>query len=435
MSEGSPRRLQWPAVLREEPQYRLLFSSQVLSVLGDRVTQVALPFAVLGIGGGVSGIASVSAAQFLPYLVMALPAGVWADQRDRKRILITSDAVRMLCQLAAAALLLGEAASVTSLVFLAGVYGLADAFFAPAFTGLLPATVTPQNLQAANALRGLTFSTASITGPVLAALLIASGGAASALAFDAVTFAISIALAAPLQRSGVSGPGRGQPRAGTDDRFLASLKDGWTQVSSRAWVSAFLVAILIYHLVVQPAILVLGPVVMTRELDGADSWAVVMSCFGVGAVLGNLLALHLRPAYPMRIASMLVLGASCQPAVIGSGLPAWEMGGLMMLAAMCLAGAGTLWETSLAEHIPGDALSRVASYDYLSSKGVIPIGTLLAGALSAAVDLETLLLSATAIAMSVGVMVAAVPAVRSLPARSRQRTAQVAVEQCFGTAG
>ena len=48
----------------------------------------------------------MSAAQFLPFVVLALPAGVWADRLDRKRILIVSDLVR-LCQLVAASLLLG----------------------------------------------------------------------------------------------------------------------------------------------------------------------------------------------------------------------------------------------------------------------------------------------------------------------------------------
>jgi MFS family permease len=139
VSRSALRPLPWPAVLREEPQYRLLFGSQVLSVLGDRLAQVALPFGVLEIGGGVSGIAWVSAAQLLPFIVLSLPAGVWADKRDRRTTLINSDVTRMLCQLAAAALLLFGGASVTWLVIVAAVYGAADAFFAPAFTGLLPA--------------------------------------------------------------------------------------------------------------------------------------------------------------------------------------------------------------------------------------------------------------------------------------------------------
>src|SRR4051795_1810866 len=87
-------RVRVPAVLRDEPQYRRLFGSQILSILGDRVTGVVLPFAVLSVGGGVGQVALVSAAQFAPFAVLALPAGVWADRWDRKRILIGSDLVR-----------------------------------------------------------------------------------------------------------------------------------------------------------------------------------------------------------------------------------------------------------------------------------------------------------------------------------------------------
>src|SRR3954447_20357084 len=104
----SRRPLAVPAVLRDEPQYRLLFGSQVLSILGDRVTQIALPFAVLSIGGGVKDVALVSTAQFLPFVLLAVPGGVGADRLDRKRILIASDAVRLVTQALAATLLLTD---------------------------------------------------------------------------------------------------------------------------------------------------------------------------------------------------------------------------------------------------------------------------------------------------------------------------------------
>jgi MFS family permease len=108
-------------VLRDEPQYRLLFTGQVLSILGDRVTSIVLPFAVLSVGGRVGDVAIVSAAQFLPFAVLALPAGVWADRLDRKRILISSDIARFTCQLTAATLLLTGSAGVVHLAVLAAV--------------------------------------------------------------------------------------------------------------------------------------------------------------------------------------------------------------------------------------------------------------------------------------------------------------------------
>jgi len=410
------QRLRLPAVLRDEPQYRLLFGSQVLSILGDRVTAVALPFAVLAIGGGVAEVAMVSAAQFLPFVVLALPAGVWADRLDRKKILIASDLVRLVCQLVAATLLLGGGATVPALVGIAAVYGAADAFFAPAFSGLLPSTVTPANLQPANALRGLSFSIGSVAGPVIAGLLIAfAGGPGGALLFDAVTFAISVALLLPLRPRLVEQAMHEEDPTATTEHFWTSLRQGWGEVRSRSWVLGFLGSISAYHLIVLPAIFVIGPVLMDRELDGADSWAVIVACFGVGAILGDLLFMRWRPRHAMRVASLLLVGASCQAAFIGSGLGMWGIGALEVFAGICVTGAFTLWETSLGEHIPERSLSRVSSYDYLSSNGVIPLGNLLAGAASAAYGIHETLFGMTVLGVGVTFAVAMLPSMRSLP--------------------
>lgn len=410
------QRLRPPAVLRDEPQYRLLFASQVLSIIGDRVTAVALPFAVIAIGGGVADVALVSAAQFLPFVVLALPAGVWADRWSRRRILIASDAVRLVCQLAAATLLLGGGATVPLLVGLAAVYGAADAFFAPAFSGLLPSTVSPANLQPANALRGLSFSVGSVAGPVLAGLLIAfAGGPGGALLFDAVTFAASIALLLPLRPRLVEQAMREEDPAATTDHFWTSLKEGWQEVRRRTWVVGFLGSLSVYHLAVLPAIFVVGPVLMDRELDGARSWAIIVACFGVGAIIGDLIFLRWQPQHAMRVASVMLVGASCQAAFIGSGLGTWGIGALELLAGICVTGAFTLWETSLGEHIPDRALSRVASYDYLSSSGAIPLGNLLAGLACAAYGIHETLVGMTVIGVGVAAMVASLPSVRNLP--------------------
>lgn len=410
------RRLRVPAVLRDEPQYRLLFGSQVLSVVGDRVTAVALPFAVISIGGGVADVALVSAAQFLPFVVLALPAGVWADRLDRRRIMIASDVVRMLCQLTAATLLLGGGASVPVLVAIAAAYGAADAFFAPAFSGLLPSTVSPGNLQPANALRGLSYSFGSVVGPVLAGTLIAfAGGPGGALLFDAVTFAASVALLVPLRTTLVAGAMHEEDPTATTDRFWTSLRQGWTEVRSRAWVIGFLTSLSVYHVAVLPAIFVIGPVLMDRELDGAHSWAVIVTCFGVGAIVGDLLFLRWRPRHAMRVASLLLVGASCQAAFIGSGLGTWGIGFLELFAGVCVTGSFTLWETSLGEHIPDRALSRVASYDYLSTSGAIPLGNLLAGAASATFGIHETLVGMTVVGVGVSLAVASMHAVRTLP--------------------
>lgn len=120
-----------PAVLREEPQFRLLFTGQLLSVLGDRVTMLVLPFAVLSVGGGPTGVVVVSIAQFLPFVLLALPAGVLADRLDRRRIMLASDAVRFAVQLVAGVLLLTGHANVPLLAVLAALFGAATCSSSP----------------------------------------------------------------------------------------------------------------------------------------------------------------------------------------------------------------------------------------------------------------------------------------------------------------
>jgi hypothetical protein len=180
-------------------------------------------------------------------------------------------------------------------------------------------------------------------------------------------------------------------------------------------VVGFITSISVYHLAVLPAIFVIGPVLMDRELDGASSWAVVVACFGAGAVVGDLIFMRWQPAYALRVGALLMVGASCQAAFIGSGLGTWGIGVLEFFAGICVTGTFTLWETSLGEHIPSNALSRVSSYDYLSSNGIIPLGNLLAGAASVAFGIHTTLVAMTVIGVGASAVVAAMPSVRALP--------------------
>ena len=83
-----------PSVLREEPQFRLLFGGQMGSLIGDRLMLVALPFAVLAAGGSTEAVGLVVGAQLVPFLVFALIGGVLSDRGDRRRVMIASDLAR-----------------------------------------------------------------------------------------------------------------------------------------------------------------------------------------------------------------------------------------------------------------------------------------------------------------------------------------------------
>jgi MFS family permease len=397
-----------PAVLREERQFRLLFLGQALSVIGDRMTQVVLPFAVLSIGGSVADVGLVAAAGFLPFIVLGIIGGVIADRVERRRILIASDAVRLASQAAAGVLLVSGHAEVWHLAALTAVFGAADSFFSPAFSGLMPLTISePHYLQPANALRGLSFSTGSILGPALGGILVAVVGEGGALLVDASTFGVSIACLLTLRPRVVE---RGDP-----EPFATDLRGGWREVRSRTWVWSFLLAMIVYHVVVLPSIYVLGPVLMRDELNGATSWAIITVAFGLGSIVADVLLLRWHPRFALRAAAIALMVASCQAVIIGSGLPILAIAAIEFCAAIGVSAFFTLWETSLQEHIPERSLSRVSSYDYAASAGMMPIGMVVAGPVSDAVGIHETLAGMTGFGVLAAIVCVSIPAVRNLP--------------------
>jgi MFS family permease len=372
---------------------------------------VALPFAVLESGGGLGAVGLVVGAQLVPFLVFALVGGVVSDRGDRRRVLIASDVARLVVQLVAGGLLVAGEADPITLGALAALYGTADAFFQPAFTGLLPQTVShPGQLQPANALRGMSFSVSSIAGPVLAGLLVSTIGAGAAFLFDAASFAVSVACLLRLR-----------PRVAevateeTPPPFVAAMRAGWREVRKRSWLLAGLGAMCAYHAIVLPAVYVLGPVSVSERLGGPGAWAAVVVAFGIGSILGDLVLLRVRPRHAMRVSALALVAASCQAAVYGSGL---GLVGICLL--QCATGVGvtmffTLWEVSLQEHVPGEALSRVSAFDYLAATALMPVGTALAGPVAESLGAQETLLAMSAVGVACALALLAVADVRRLP--------------------
>ena len=130
---------------------------------------------------------------------------------------------------------------------LAALYGAADALFAPAFTGRLPGTVSPINLQPAS-------RAARVEGVRTRARPASCRHRGGAFLFDAATFAVSIARLVPLRPRLVADVLHDEdPEASTTDSL--SLKEGWVEVRSRSWVTSFLGGMASYH---AAAIFVLG---------------------------------------------------------------------------------------------------------------------------------------------------------------------------------
>jgi MFS family permease len=404
-------RLPLPDVLRTEPQFRLLFAGQVLSIVGDRVMLVALPFAVLEAGGSLSDVGLVVGAQLVPFLIFALVGGAFSDRSDRRRVLLASDAARLVVQGVGGALLLAGEATPLLLGILAACYGAADAFFQPAFTGLLPQTLShPGQLQPANALRGLSFSIAAIAGPALAGLLVGALGPGAAMTFDAGTFAVSVLFLMRLRpRTAERGVEEVPPPV------LRAIREGWRVIRERSWLSAGLGAMCAYHAIVLPAVYVLGPITVADEHGGAGAWAALVVAFGLGSIVADVVLMRWRPSRALRTAGVALIFASTQAAIYGTHVPLAAMLALQWAAGIGVGMFFTLWEVSLQEHVPSGALSRVSSFDYLAASALMPVSTAVIGPIADAAGVQTTLLVMSAVGIGCALLFLAVPQVRALP--------------------
>jgi cyanate permease len=174
------------------------------------------------------------------------------------------------------------------------------------------------------------------------------------------------------------------------------------------------VAMSSYHVFVLPAVFVLGPALAERELDGASSWATIVACFGVGSIIGNVLAMRLPLPRPVFMAAVALVGASTQAVIIGSGLGTAGIAALELLAGICVALFFTLWDLSIQEQIPPRAVSRVSAYDFSVSMGLMPLGMAVCGPIADAIGLHATLRWMSAIGILAALVWLAQPSVRAL---------------------
>src|ERR1700736_833234 len=123
-------------VLRHR-DFRYLFLGQSASVLGGRVVVVAIALYVTQTTGSATDLGLVLGAQALSLVALLLFGGVWADRLPRHRIMIVTDVTRAALHATLAVLILTDAVRVWHLVVIEAMFGAAQAFFQPAYSGLL----------------------------------------------------------------------------------------------------------------------------------------------------------------------------------------------------------------------------------------------------------------------------------------------------------
>lgn len=372
-------------VLRDHIDFRRLWLGQTISTIGDRMVIVVLALYVTERTGNPAQVGVVLAAYTAPLVILLLIGGVWADRLPRQRIMIATDLIRFALHAVLAVLILSGAPSIALIALFEAVFGAAEAFFRPAAAGLVPQTVPEEHIQTAAALNSGSFSAAELLGPAIGTALFVGVGAGWAFALDASTFVVSAALLLFVRARE-----RGAPAPPAS--LATDLRRGFREVRSRAWVW---VTVSIFSLGLMIGLapwITLGPTIARQHYGAASFFGVLSALWGAGNVIGAGIGLRWRPRRPMRTGLLACLGWPAFMVLFGLGAsrPIVMLGAVS--AGLGIAVFAIVWETSLAQRIPPQALSRVSSYDWMGSLALIPVGYLGAGLLARSVSPSTVVL-------------------------------------------
>ncbi|HEX4484008.1 MAG TPA: MFS transporter [Solirubrobacteraceae bacterium] len=381
-------------VLRHR-DFRYLWLAQSASVIGDCIVIVALALFVIELTGSATDLGLVLAASSLPLVAFLLLGGVWADRLPRHRVMVATDLVRFTLHALLAVLIFSGTVAIWELIVIEALFGTAEAFFRPAANGLLPQTVPEAEIQQAQGFSSLSNNIGEFAGPALATALVLGLGAGYAFALDAATFLISAALLVRVRprRRAVAADA---PVAAESVR--AELREGYREVRSRDWVWATLASFCAALFTGLAPWFVLAPLVARVQYGHIGVYGYVSAVLGIGTIAGSLLGIAWRPRFPMRAAMLAILLWPLAAVLYATGVTL-----VLVVPAMLIGGGGIAlfdvwWTTALAERIPPEKLSRVSSYDWMVSLGLLPLGYVLAGPLAHALGSVDVLLGGSALA-------------------------------------
>ena len=346
---------------------------------------IALAFGILALpNGSANMLGLVLGATTVLFLLMAPFGGVIADKYGRARMVGVTDMAAGLVLFIQVAYFATGDVPLAVLLITNGFFGLMWGIFWPAFSGLMPAVLPEAGLQKGNALNAFMTNAGVISGAAVAGLLIEVFGVAFTLAIDAASFFISGLMIFTFRHL--------TPRAEqTENTMLDDLLHGWKVFLSFRWIVIIVGAFSFIVMCWAAAENVLGPLIALEHFNGPKSWSFVISAESAGLIVGSLIAIKIKPKYPMRF---LMLSSFTITFYIWSLAKPQSL--LMIAFGAFLFGItldlwGTLWSTALQRKVPRDSLSRVSSFDAMGSMMFRPVGLAIAAPLSTLFGIENFL--------------------------------------------
>jgi MFS family permease len=344
---------------------------------------IALAFAVLHMrGGSATELGIVVGSTSLAYLIVSPFGGVIADRYGRIRMAAITDTWGGIVLLVQAIWFTTGHVPFWFLLFAQINFGVMWAIFWPSLAGIVPALVDEEHLMTGNALTQMTSNLMLILGSSIGGWIIATKGSSTALIIDSITFIISGVMVLTLRHLTIA------PEP-TENTMIDDLLHGWKVFLSFRWIVIVVFGFSSVFMCWSAIDSVLGPLLAIKKFHGASSWATIVAVEFVGYLAGSLIAIKVRPKYPMRF---LLLGtyAICGYLIaLAFSNSVWIIALFAFFFGVNFDLWGAIWSTSLQREVPKESLSRVSAFDGMGTLLTRPIGVAVAAPLATAIGLRS----------------------------------------------
>ncbi len=393
--------------LRSYPGFYSLAASRFISNVGNGISPIALAYGVLSLPGATGkDLSIVMAARFVPLLAFMLFGGVIADRFQRNRLVGSSDIIGSFVAGVSAISLIAGFSSTWLLAIMGGIFGILNAIWWPAMSGVLPEIVPKEKLQEGNAVVGLLTNIGYIVGTLGGGIIVSTVGAGWGLLADAITFLIAGVIVWFLPITGRikdKSPG-----------IIHDLKVGWREFISRSWVIAMVFTFALINMAFDSMLSVLGPLNFNDLKTGPQHWSYNLAGLSFGMLIGGLWILKVKLQHPLFIAMILIALSSVWDFTLAFDFPLAVSILASVFSGISLEIFMVTWNTSLQHHVPEESYSRVSSYDTLGSFGIAPLGIVIAGPLAMHFGVNSILLITGLTTLIAATASLFVPSVRNL---------------------
>jgi predicted MFS family arabinose efflux permease len=375
-----------PAAQSAAARFWTYWSASAISSVGSAVTAVALPLTAISVlGASALEVSVITAASYVAWLVIGLPAGVISQRLPLRGVQVAMDLTRFAAIASIPVAWYLDALTVAQLAVAALVVSFSSVLFDVSNSTFLPSIVPREQLAQRNSLTSATHATTELAGPSLGGVLVQTIGAVPALIADAVSYLASAALLRSL-------PARQVERPDAWPRVGAMIREGWRFVIEHPVMRPSMICATTTNFVCG-GLLALVPLYLVRGLEVSPLLVgLLLATEGAGSLVGASvtpwLVRRVGSGKAVRLGAVASAAAALLlPLATGTaGIVLFALGNAGFAAGVVVFSICTRTHRQMAS--PPQLLSRVMATVRFVSWGAIPVGALIAGAIASALGVR-----------------------------------------------